>query len=104
LQKLIQGGLIMETWLPWVIQLISGAAGGIGAGTAMKNQSLGKVGDAISGIVGGGLGGVILQVLGLVSGSGGMDAAAIGQSVAGGGAGGAIVMIIVGYIKKALGK
>jgi len=94
----------METWLPWVIQLVSGAVGGVGAGSVMKDQSLGKVGDAISGLVGGGIGGVILHALNLAVGSGGMDAASIGTDIAGGGIGGAVVMIIVGVIKKALGK
>ncbi len=92
----------MESWLPWIIQLICGAAGGVGAGQVLKNQSLGTVGNAISGIVGGGLGGVILHALGV--GAGGMDAAGIATNVAGGGVGGAIVMIIVGIIKKAIGK
>jgi hypothetical protein len=94
----------MESWLPWVIQLISGAAGGLGAGKVLKNQSLGTVGDAISGVVGGGIGAVILNVLVGVSSSGALDAASIGTDVAGGGVGGAVVMIIVSIIKKALGK
>jgi len=94
----------METWLPWVIQLISGAVGGVGAGQVLKNQSLGTIGNAISGVVGGGLGGVILQALGVALGGGGLNAATIGTDIAGGGIGGAVVMIIVGIIKKALGK
>jgi len=95
----------METWIPWIIQLISGAAGGVGAGQVLKNQSLGKVGDAISGVVGGGLGGIILNMLiGLQSGGAAMDPATIGADVAGGGLGGAVVMLIVSVIKKALGK
>jgi uncharacterized membrane protein YeaQ/YmgE (transglycosylase-associated protein family) len=94
----------METWLPWVIQLISGAVGGVGAGNVLKNQSLGTLGNAISGVVGGGLGGVILQALGMAVSSGGLNAATVGTDIAGGGIGGAVVMIIVGVIKKALGK
>lgn len=94
----------METWLPWVIQLVSGAVGGIGAGQALKNQSLGTVGNAISGVVGGGLGGVILNVLTDLQSSGALTAGNIGTDIAGGGIGGAIVMIIVGVIKKAMAK
>jgi uncharacterized membrane protein YeaQ/YmgE (transglycosylase-associated protein family) len=94
----------METWLPWVIQLISGAVGGVGAGNVLKNQSLGTLGNAISGVVGGGLGGIILQALGMAVSSGGLNAATVGTDIAGGGIGGAVVMIIVGVIKKALGK
>ena len=92
----------METWLPIIIQLISGAVGGIGAGAALKNQSLGTIGNAIAGVVGGGLGGQLLGLLGVAAG-GGMDVGSIAGSVAGGGVGGAVLMIVVGLINKALG-
>jgi uncharacterized membrane protein YeaQ/YmgE (transglycosylase-associated protein family) len=94
----------METWLPIVIQLISGAIGGNVAGSLLKNQSLGTVGNSIAGIVGGGLGGVILRAIGIAVSGGGADVGSIVGSVAGGGVGGAVIMIIVGLIKKALGK
>jgi hypothetical protein len=98
----------MESLLPWIIQLISGGVGGVGAGQVLKNQSLGTVGNAISGIVGGGLGGVILQYVlpALTSSMSGAatDPATIGTNIAGGGIGGAIVMLIVGLIKKKMGK
>ncbi|MBN2159122.1 MAG: hypothetical protein JW807_06985 [Spirochaetes bacterium] len=94
----------MESWLPWVIQLLSGAAGGVGAGQVLKNQSLGTVGNAISGVVGGGLGGIILNVLTGIQSSGALTAGNIGADIAGGGVGGAVVMILVSVIKKALGK
>lgn len=48
----------MESWLPLIVQLLSGAAGGIGAGKVLKDQSLGTLGNTVSGVVGGGLGGV----------------------------------------------
>ena len=44
-----------------IIEIISGAIGGNVAGAAMKESSLGTVGNSIAGIVGGGLGGTILQ-------------------------------------------
>ena len=94
-----------------IIQLIVGAIGGNAAGKVMPDKSLGTLGNAI-GVVGGGLGG---QILGSLLGGGGMDAAAgaatsgldIGslvQSVAGGGIGGAILMVVVGIIKSAMNK
>jgi uncharacterized membrane protein YeaQ/YmgE (transglycosylase-associated protein family) len=46
-----------------IIQLISGAVGGNVAGAAMKESSLGTLGNSIAGIVGGGLGGTILQMV-----------------------------------------
>lgn len=94
----------METWLPVIIQLISGAAGGNIAGSLLKDQSLGTVGNSIAGIVGGGLGGVILNAVGVAVSGGSIDVGSIVGSVAGGGVGGAVLMIIVGIIKKAIGK
>jgi len=43
-----------------IIQLICGALGGNAAGSLLKKQSLGTVGNSIAGILGGGLGGQIL--------------------------------------------
>jgi uncharacterized membrane protein YeaQ/YmgE (transglycosylase-associated protein family) len=94
----------METWLPLIIQLISGAVGGNAAGTAMKDQSLGTVGNSIAGIIGGGLGGQLLALLGVATGAGGMDTAGVVGNVAGGGVGGAALMAIVGLIKNAMSK
>jgi uncharacterized membrane protein YeaQ/YmgE (transglycosylase-associated protein family) len=98
----------METLLPIIIQLISGAAGGNAAGAAMKDQSLGTVGNSIAGIIGGGLGGqllpLLLPLLGVAIGSGGVDTSAVAGSVASGGAGGGALMAIVGVIKQALNK
>jgi uncharacterized membrane protein YeaQ/YmgE (transglycosylase-associated protein family) len=45
-----------------IIEAVSGAVGGNVAGAAMKEKSLGPVGNSISGIVGGGIGGTILQM------------------------------------------
>jgi uncharacterized membrane protein YeaQ/YmgE (transglycosylase-associated protein family) len=94
----------MERWLPLIIQLISGAIGGNLAGSLLKNQSLGTAGNTIAGIVGGGLGGFLLNLIGIATGSGGMDLSGIIGSVAGGGVGGGVLMIIIGVIKKSLGK
>jgi uncharacterized membrane protein YeaQ/YmgE (transglycosylase-associated protein family) len=44
-----------------IIEAVSGAVGGNLAGAAMKENSLGTLGNSIAGIVGGGLGGVLLQ-------------------------------------------
>jgi uncharacterized membrane protein YeaQ/YmgE (transglycosylase-associated protein family) len=88
-----------------IIQIISGAVGGNVAGAAMKENSLGTLGNSIAGIVGGGLGGTILQmIMGSATGGGSMDLTTILSNVAGGGVGGAILMAIIGIIKNKMAK
>ena len=89
-----------------IIEAISGAVGGNVAGAAMKENSLGTVGNSIAGLVGGGLGGTILQsIMGsAATGGGSLDMTTILSNVAGGGVGGAILMAIVGIIKNKMAK
>ncbi len=84
-----------------IIEAVSGAVGGNVAGAAMKENSLGTLGNSIAGILGGGLGGTILHsVMGsAAAGGGGMDLQSILNNVGGGGVGGAILMAVVGIIK-----
>ena len=46
-----------------IIEAVSGAVGGNVAGAALKEKSLGAIGNSIAGIVGGGVGGTILQTV-----------------------------------------
>jgi uncharacterized membrane protein YeaQ/YmgE (transglycosylase-associated protein family) len=88
-----------------IISLVSGAIGGNVAGAAMKDKSLGPVGNSISGILGGGIGGAILQLLGIGGGTAGtLDIAAILENIASGGVGGGILLAIVSVIKAAMAK
>ena len=89
-----------------IIQLLSGAVGGNVAGAAMQEKSLGAVGNSIAGIVGGGIGGTILQmVMGTAAaGGGGLDLQSILANVGGGGVGGAVLMAVIGIIKNAMAK
>lgn len=87
-----------------ILQLVAGAIGGNAAGAALKNLSLGTLGNSIAGIVGGGLGGQILGMLlgdpnvgEAVAGPGGIGA--ILTDVAGGGVGGGALIAIVGFIR-----
>ena len=83
-----------------IIEAISGAVGGNVAGAAMKENSLGTVGNSIAGILGGGLGGMILQsIMGSAATGGSLDLTTILSNVAGGSVGGAILMAVVGIIK-----
>jgi uncharacterized membrane protein YeaQ/YmgE (transglycosylase-associated protein family) len=85
-----------------IIQLVCGAAGGNLAGALFKNLNLGPVGNSLAGIVGGGLGGQILQHLTSAAGGSALDLQGIVTSILGGGIGGTIVMAIVGWIKSML--
>jgi len=88
-----------------LIQLVSGAVGGNVAGAALKNLSLGTVGNSIVGILGGGIGGQLLGMLGMGGGGeGAMDAGSILSNVASDGVGGAVLLAIIGFIKKSVGK
>jgi len=95
-------------YLPLIIQLLSGAAGGNIAGNMMKESSLGTLWNSVAGILGGGLGGKVLGMLspalGAAAASGSMDIGSILASVAGGGVGGGVLMAIIGILKKAMAK
>jgi len=87
-----------------IISLATGAAGGNVAGALMKKFSLGTLGNSLVGILGGGLGGSILQTFGIAAApSGGLDLTSILGSVASGGVGGGGLMAIIGLIKNMMG-
>ncbi len=99
----------MENLVPLIIQLVSGAVGGNIAGALFKNISLGTLWNSVAGIVGGGLGGQILQALFGVGAGGagamaGMDIGSIIAQIAGGGVGGGVLMAIIGLIRSAMSK
>lgn len=93
-----------------IVQLVIGAIGGNGAGAVLKNQSLGTVGNTIAGAIGGGLGGQLLgQIMANPMAADAAAAATTGgidwvQSIAGGGIGGAVVMVVVGVLKGMMNK
>ena len=86
-----------------IIQSIAGVIGGNAADSTLKDYSLGGLGNTIAGAIGGVGGGQVLQALiPMLAGAGGGDfdvGAVIGQLV-GGGAGGAILTIVAGLVKK----
>jgi hypothetical protein len=87
--------------LALIIQLICGALGGNITGKLFKNIDLGTLGNSIAGILGGGLGGQLLNALGLFAGAqgGSLDVGSIIGNIASGGVGGGILMAIIGLIK-----
>lgn len=93
-----------------LISLLSGAAGGNVAGAAMPDKNLGTLGNTLSGILGGGLGGYLLQALNLfgtatqATGGTGLDLGSIIANIGSSGVGGAVLMAIIGLIKNSMEK
>jgi uncharacterized membrane protein YeaQ/YmgE (transglycosylase-associated protein family) len=94
----------MENLVPLIIQLVSGALGGIAAGALMKKFSLGTLWNSVAGIVGGGIGGQLLGMVGIVTRTGGTDVGSIVGSILGGLVGGGVLMLIIGLIRNAIAK
>lgn len=85
-------------------QLLGGVLGALLAGAFFGKLTLGPLGNALVGVVGGAAGGLILtSYLGLAPAS--LPDGAIGEPravlahLASGAAGGAVLMIVVGYLK-----
>ncbi|OSY88947.1 DNA methyltransferase [Tenacibaculum holothuriorum] len=80
-----------------IISLLTGAVGGNLAGALLKKYSMGTLWNSVVGILGGGLGAQLLDMLGI-------DLGGIVGSIAGGGVGGGVLMVIIGLIKGAMSK
>jgi hypothetical protein len=99
----------MEGIVGIVIELVAGAIGGNAAGAGVKKYSLGTAGNSIAGAIGGLILGQVLSAMGIgepgmaaaegAPAAGGMDVGALISQLVGGGAGGAILTMIVGAIK-----
>lgn len=88
-----------------IIQAVSGLIGGNAAGAAMKDKSLGTIGNSVIGLLGGGLGGFVMKLIegGAAAGVQDLDIKAIIACIVSGGVGGGALTAIIGYIKKAMG-
>lgn len=88
-----------------IISLLSGAVGGNLAGGLLKKMSLGTLWNSVVGILGGGLGGELLETLGVLGQpDAAMSVGSIIANVLSSGVGGGVLMAIVSLIKKAVGK
>jgi uncharacterized membrane protein YeaQ/YmgE (transglycosylase-associated protein family) len=93
-----------------VVQLVAGLVGGNAAGAALKNLSLGTLGNSIVGLLGGAGGGYLLSMFGgaaagdAAAAASGMDIGSIIQNVLSGGVGGGVLMAILGAVKKMIAK
>lgn len=96
-----------------IVSLISGILGGNIAGAGLSEKSLGALGNSITGLFGGAIGGYILKALGIVAAvataatttpeaghaASHFDLGSFLANVGGSGVGGAILTAIVAYIK-----
>jgi hypothetical protein len=91
-----------------IVSLIAGAGGGNASAAALKNLSLGPVGNSVAGAIGGLGGSQLISILmpALVAGTagGGFDVGALLTNVIGSGVGGAALQLIAGFIKNAMAK
>jgi hypothetical protein len=86
-----------------IINLIAGVIGGNAAGKASSSLDLGTLGNTITGLVGGGLlGQVVTLVVPAISAaaqSGDLSVGNIISQIISGGAGGALLTALVGFVK-----
>ncbi|NIX76405.1 hypothetical protein HB375_07205 [Microvirga sp. c23x22] len=91
-----------------IIQIVCGIIGGNAVGKASDRVDLGAVGNTIAGALGGIGGGQLLSMMlgtgaaGTAATMGGMDISAIISQIASGGVGGAILTLIVAFVRQAM--
>lgn len=97
----------MDAIINFIIQLVSGLGAGNATGAALKEKSMGPLGNSIAGIAGGGLGGLVVTLIEKFATSGvaatsNLDFGSIIGSILGGGIGGSVLTLIATYVKRAL--
>jgi len=93
----------MEALLPIIIQAVTGAIGGLGVSSALKQVALSAATKVISGVIGGVAGGQILTNVLSDPAVGSLFSGVLGDAV-GGVAGGGILTAIVGMVMKSMNK
>lgn len=88
-----------------LVNLVSGGVGGNLSGAALKDKSLGVMGNTIAGAVGGVVGGYITQAVGILSSLGLADMSIASLATKAGAAAvcGAILTALAGYVKSKMG-
>jgi uncharacterized membrane protein YeaQ/YmgE (transglycosylase-associated protein family) len=92
------------SYLSLVIQLVSGAVGANVLGAAVKSLNLGRVGNTIAGLIGGGIGGQLLASLAGGGSADGLSATALLGSIIGGAVGGGALTALSAYLKMMFAK
>jgi hypothetical protein len=95
-------------FLNLVIQIMAGAVGGNAAATLVRYFNLGPVANSIVGMIGGALGGQILNEIliggaGVGSPSGALEIGSLLTQIVGGGVGGGILTALAALIRQAAG-
>ena len=85
-----------------IISIIAGLLGGGGMGGLLKKLSLGKMGNLLTGGLGGIIGGLHDKIPGLGELLGGLTANPTGDAAIAGAASGGILMTVIGFIKNIL--
>jgi uncharacterized membrane protein YeaQ/YmgE (transglycosylase-associated protein family) len=89
-----------------VVHLVSGVIGAIIAGAIFSKISLGGLGNAVAGLIGGGVGGALLTtlfVLPAASFAAGMEPMAIVHQAAAGAGSGFVFLMIIGIFRSLFG-
>lgn len=88
--------------MEWILGIVGGALGGVGAGAGVKQNKLGTIVNGLLGAVGGAGGAALVQSL--LAGGADLDFGAIAGNLVGGGVAGAILSTVVGLIVGAVKK
>jgi uncharacterized membrane protein YeaQ/YmgE (transglycosylase-associated protein family) len=88
---------------PLLLQLLSGIVGGNLAGVVSGKFDMRLLGNSLVGIVGGGIGGEFYEHLTFANGLGATDVSIFMASVAAGSIGGALAVVIVGWVRSLRG-
>ncbi|GLQ35726.1 hypothetical protein GCM10007939_20090 [Amylibacter marinus] len=83
-----------------MLNMVAGLICANGAGAFLKNLNLGVLGNSLTGLLGGGLGGQVINAFNGGALSTLADTPAMGTAAASGGIGGAAVMMLVSVIRK----
>lgn len=88
--------------MEWILGIVGGALGGVGAGAGVKQNKLGAIVNGLLGAVGGAGGAALVQ--NFMAGGAGLDFGAIAGNLVGGGVAGAVLSTVVGLIVGAMKK
>jgi uncharacterized membrane protein YeaQ/YmgE (transglycosylase-associated protein family) len=98
-----KGDTMDISMIRWLISLVSGLVGGNLSGSTAK-ENLGTLGNSLTGLLGGGLGHLALQALGIFAASPELSLTSILTNIGASGLGGALLPMIVSMLKKAFVK